>query len=230
MPLTRKSLRERRFTILLAALVFVQIVPIITDGPRYRGSSLIWVLVLAAAVHAAGERHRTRLLFAVVAFLGLSGRLASVFDAAGQYQSPVDAGGYVVSALFFAMTIWVVFSAVLAAESVDSDAVLGAICVYLLIGFMWTNLYALVELAEPGSFRFPEYAPHTPDNPEFTFGYYSFVTLTTLGYGDIIPITFRARWISWMEAVVGVTYMATVVGFLVSQLIAGRRGAADGSR
>ena len=89
---------------------------------------------------------------------------------------------------------------------------------YLLIGFMWANFYSLVYLADSGSFSFPAYAEANDQGsiiPEFTFGYYSFVTLTTLGYGDVLPISFRARTLSWMEAVVGVTYMGTVIALLV---------------
>jgi hypothetical protein len=99
---------------------------------------------------------------------------------------------------------------------------MGAICVYLLLGFRWAKIYSLVHLADPGSFSFPAGAPMSEQGviiPEVTFGYYSFVTLTTVGYGDVVPISYRARTLSWLEAVVGVSYMATVIAFLVSQLM-----------
>jgi len=83
----------------------------------------------------------------------------------------------------------------------------------------------VVELVEPGSFAMPAYARAQAEAkvPELSFGYYSFVTLTTLGYGDVTPVTVRARTLSWMEAVVGVTYMAPVIAFLVSQMMVNTR-------
>ena len=166
------------------------------------------------------------MVFAAFAVVVFGGRLATLFGSGLEYQDQFDSGGYVITAVFLGMTIWAVFSAVLDAPHIDGDTILGAVCVYLLIGFMWANFYALIHLVERGAFSFPAYTQIDAQGtliPEFTFGYYSFVTLTTLGYGDMLPISYRARTLSWMEAVVGVTYMATVIALLVSQMIVDRQ-------
>jgi hypothetical protein len=218
----RAKIDRRKFTILLAALLVMILLPVVRGTAEGRGASaLLWGVVLLAAVHAASGRPRVTAAFAAGAIVVFGGRLATLF---GGGYNPVEAGGYASAAVFLAATVYIVFRGVVHSPRISADTVMGAVCVYLLIGLMWTNFYALVHLAEPAAFRFPEYAEPTADiiAPERAFAYYSFVTLTTLGYGDITPITFRARTLSWLEAVVGVTYMATVIAFLVSQIF-GRR-------
>ena len=221
----RTNLQHRKFSILLLSLLSMVVVPALRGRDDDMLSGLLVGIVLVAAVHAVSERPRVTVIFTAVAIVVFSGRLASLFGDRLRYQDTISAGSFAVGALFLAMTLVMVFRAVLRAPHVTGDSVMGAVAVYLLIGFMWANLYAFVEFSEPGSFNFPAYAraDNRPLIPEHTFGYYSFVTLTTLGFGDVTPITLRARTLSWLEAVVGVSYMATVIAFLVSQVVADQR-------
>lgn len=221
----RHRIENRKFTVLLLSLVAVQLLPVIRGEPNYKTSGFLWGLVLLAAVHAAIGNRRVTIAFGIMAVFAFSGRMAAIFAPSGRYESPAEVGNVVLAAIFLAMTIYMVARALVRAPSISVDTVMGAICVYLLIGYMWANFYALTEFAAPGSFNFPDYA--LPDAgtiiPEYNWGYYSFVTLTTLGYGDITPVSYRARTLSWMEAVVGVSYMATTIAFLVSQVIVARQ-------
>lgn len=222
----RRWIERKRFAILLVSLVALAVLPALPGNPDNQISGLLLGVVLVAAVNAANLGLRSTVAFGGLAVMVFGGRLASVFGPRFTYQDPIDAGSYLIAALFLGATLVIVFRAVLRAPHVNGDTVMGAVCVYLLIGYTWANLYALVHLLDPGSFNFPAYAQAGGDNliPEFTFGYYSMVTLTTLGYGDVTPITYRARTLSWLEAVVGVTYMATVIAFLVSQVVMDREG------
>jgi len=215
----RERIERRRFTILLVAILAMSVVPLVRGETGGWGSGLLVGFVLLAAVHANSRKPRTTLIFTVLAVIVFGGRLGTLFGPRFRYQEQWDAGSYVVAAAFLGITVVMVFAAIIRAPRISGDAVMGAVCVYMLIGYTWAYFYALVEIVEPGSFNFPAYAlseQGTP--PEFTFGYYSFVTLTTLGYGDITPISNRARTLSWLEAVAGVSYMATVIAFLVSQI------------
>ncbi len=218
-------IERRKFMLLLLSLVFVQIVPVVQGTPNLGLAGVMWGLVMLAAVNAVSESRRRALLFAAIAIVIFGGRLASAYGPRETIVNRVEAGTSVVASMFLAMTIYVAMRAVLRADRIQGDTVLGAICVYLMIGYMWANFYSIVELAVPGSFNFPDYARPLPGSviPEYTFGYYSFVTLTTLGYGDITPISYRARTLSWMEAVVGVAFMATTIAFLISQIVVDRR-------
>jgi voltage-gated potassium channel len=109
---------------------------------------------------------------------------------------------------------------VLAAERIVFDLIFGALCVFVLLGLCWANVYQLIERLSPGSFMV-DYARYQIDasaDPFASLGlftYYSFVTLTTVGYGDIVPVSALARWLVWLEAVAGQFYMAVFVARLI---------------
>ncbi|MHC4369439.1 MAG: ion channel [Planctomycetota bacterium] len=119
--------------------------------------------------------------------------------------------GEIFAALFFTFMVVIVLNYLIREEQITTDVIAGAICGYLLIGLMWSNFFSILEIMQPGSFEIPEYA--STDSSYFT--YYSYVTLTTLGFGDITPITNQARSLSVLEAVVGPIYLAVLVARLV---------------
>ncbi len=102
-------------------------------------------------------------------------------------------------------------------KKVNSDTIQGGISVFFLIGFFWTLLYQIVYLFDPNAFSQPI---ETIDAFNSMF-YFSFTTLTTLGYGDISPVSDLARTLANLEAVVGVMYpaiyIARVVGLYTAQ-------------
>lgn len=221
----RDLLERRKHTLLLVALLAMILTPVFRGAPAEGSSGLLLTLVLIAAVHTAAGRRGAVILFGTVGLIGLAGRLVSTFGPQTAYQDTVDNGGNTAVAIFLAMTIYVVYSSIARSHRISGDTILGAVAVYLLIGVMWANFYAIVYNLDENSFRFPAYAHPEADtiSPENAFGYYSFVTLTTLGYGDITPMSFRARTLSALEAVFGVTYIATVIAFLVSRMMVDRQ-------
>jgi hypothetical protein len=96
----------------------------------------------------------------------------------------------------------------------------GSVAVYLLLGLAWAHAYFLVALIHPGAFNTPPAADGINEMPQFV--YYSFVTLTTVGYGDITPIHPFARSLATLEALVGQLYPAILIARLVSLEIQGR--------
>ena len=118
--------------------------------------------------------------------------------------------------LILVFLIWTTYLAarqVLFTGMIDGNKIIGSICIYLLLGLIWTALYLLVLEVNPDSFNGLGHASWYQNFPVVT--YYSFVTLTTLGYGDISPLLPVARFLVFMEAVVGVFYMAILVASLV---------------
>ncbi|MDN7024076.1 two pore domain potassium channel family protein [Methanoculleus sp. FWC-SCC1] len=111
---------------------------------------------------------------------------------------------------FYTFTTLVVLSRVLTSEEVTSDTISGAVSVYLLLGITWATAYDIVAAIHPGSFAsagilaYPDYL------------YFSFVTLATLGYGDITPLTDQTRSLAMLEAVTGVLYTAVLIARLVA--------------
>lgn len=92
----------------------------------------------------------------------------------------------------------------------------GSITIYLLIGFIWANMLFIVNHFLPDSFQF-SVKINPEDNNLFNFIYYSFETLTTLGYGDILPMTPFAKTLIILEALIGPLYLAILIGRLVSK-------------
>jgi hypothetical protein len=102
-------------------------------------------------------------------------------------------------------------------DDIDLNRLTGAICVYLLFGFMFGLIHILTAWLLPGSYAGIG-SPEAEDQG-VNYMYYSFVTLTTLGYGDVSPIRPLARAVAYIEAVIGVFYVAILVGTLVGLML-----------
>jgi len=115
--------------------------------------------------------------------------------------------------IFYLWATWLAARQVLFTGPIDGNKIVGAICIYLLMGLVWTLLYLVIAQAMPGAFNGLEQAVWYDNFADVA--YYSFVTLTTLGYGDISPVIPIARFLVYMEAIVGVFYMAILVASLI---------------
>ena len=110
---------------------------------------------------------------------------------------------------------------VVAAADVTHDVLSGAIAVYLLMGIAWAVIYVLIEGIEPGSFALGDTASGTVWDQLL---YFSFATLTTLGYGDVLPVTPVARIWAVLESVAGTLFLAVLISRLVGLYKAGGEG------
>ncbi len=128
----------------------------------------------------------------------------------------LELGRYLFTLLAFAFTAVVMVIHTLQAKRVTVEQISGALSAYLLFGLVWGLAYFLLESAAPGSLSIGSVS----DEARFSASvYYSFVTLTTLGYGDILPLTDRARSLAYVEAVIGQIYLAVLVGKLVGMYV-----------
>ena len=215
-----------RFAVVLAASLLLAVAQPLTAGLFGEERSfdvffsLLIVAVLLLVFEERGHR-RIAVSLGLAAFLGVStshllgglaGRLTLV-------------GAQVVAAGFFAFALYRIVLAIFA-KDVSGDAIFGTVCGYLLLGIIWSLLFSAVETAFPGSFRLPApiHADAVVARPDrATLSYYSFITLATVGYGDVTPITPLARTLAWMEAIAGQFYLAVLVaglvGFKVTQAL-----------
>jgi amino acid transporter len=126
--------------------------------------------------------------------------------------------------VFFLYIVAVLLRGILRSEEVDADTLYGAVTAYLLIGVTWAFFYAMVYLVVPNAFTFGPLTTFVEADPLFGdlrfFIYYSLVTLSTLGYGDITPLAPMARTLASLEAVLGQLYIAVAVAALVGTHIA----------
>ena len=125
--------------------------------------------------------------------------------------------GSISGILYFTLIAGTILSFVFSSRNVTSGVISAALVVYLLLGTIWSFGYTLVDLFVPGSFNIPD---HLVGAGGPSFMYYSFITLTTIGYGDITPISGMARSLSMLEGIIGQTYMAVLVARLVGMHVA----------
>jgi hypothetical protein len=127
--------------------------------------------------------------------------------------------GMLAGVIFIAMVIGGIIGLIIKSEEVCRETIYAAILMYLLAALMWAFIYTFLELVDPASFnvelnRSRGYLP--------VFQYYSFVTITTLGYGDITPITDVAKAFSILEAVIGQLYLVVAVAWLVGMHVSSK--------
>jgi len=131
--------------------------------------------------------------------------------------------------LFLVYTAATILLHIFRTKSITRDTLSEALSVYLLMGITWACIYGLIYLQVPNAFHLPEETRTslasgiTGQVPMDTLLYYSFVTLTTLGYGDVTPLASSARAMSMLEVVLGQFYLAVLIGRLIGMNIADAR-------
>ncbi len=176
---------------------------------------ILFSIFLICTIYAVRQKERVRIIALILLLPALFGTwFGYVADHAAFHLTAMSS-----SILFLGFTGTLIVSDVFKEEDVTVDTISGAVCVYLFIGLTWAELYSLIEFFEPGSFTIRKYLLQTsgyqPERQTPLFLYYSFVTLTTLGYGDITPLTPPARAFSYVEAVLGQIFMAVMIARLV---------------
>ena len=115
--------------------------------------------------------------------------------------------------VYFVMTLIAVGRRVLFSGSINPNKIVGSLCLYLLLGMIWATLYLVVGELVPGAFKGTDSRVWYESFSGMI--YFSYVTLTTLGFGDITPVAPIARFLTYAEAVIGQFYLAIVVASLV---------------
>ncbi len=199
---------------LLVSLLFIFIVsPFVV--PYYYGPTILNVIaavVLLSATYAVSRR-RSFLIFALSLSIFSIAMTFWLAAAPNHWLVVLSHGSLVIVIVFFVTAI---LSYVLGSGKVTWDKIYGAICAYLLLGYAWTFVYSVIEELQPGSFGSPTSPmPHDLVGRVMQLRYFSFVTLATVGYGDVIPQTPAARTLALLEAIVGQFYLVALVGRLV---------------
>lgn len=193
--------------------------PFLPDFGRNFVIGMLGLSLITAAVTSADSRYQV--------WIGVIMTFAIVFSAV----APDDFAGINTMVLFPALGIifWtltgflIIRQIVLRTERITADTINGAICVYLLLGLGWSHAYALLDAIEPGSFSTSKESVVAAAHAFEGFIGYSFVTLTTLGYGNIVPLTPRGESLAIAEAITGQLYVAVLLARFVAMEIATRR-------
>ena len=126
-------------------------------------------------------------------------------------------GGQISAVILLALGTLACFQALFRTGPVDKERIFASLSLYLLFGLIFALIFTVIEELRPGSFHFPAaLSPDSVPRPLEHLTYFSYVTLATLGYGDIVPVSGPAKGLAIVEAVLGQMYLVVVVARLVS--------------
>ena len=209
LPFTRWCFKRRFLALLLLILAMLIIVPLADEFVRLRMlMDIFWSAIFIAVIYAVSQK-KHHILVGVLLALPMLGSIWSRYFV--QY-SALEAVGGLCGAVFFIFAIIQILIFVYTQKEVTRDLIAGAAIVYLLMALAWSFIFGVVESLDPGSFSIPDIEGISSSQ---SFLYLSFVTITTLGYGDITPVTSLARSLCILEAVIGQLYLVVQVAWLV---------------
>jgi hypothetical protein len=240
----RRHFAARRHSALLAAIVFAFAVrPLIGEsGAGSAAFAVALLLLLLVALYninvdeLVGERgrlliqsRRRRCIGWVLAAAAGLGRVFIIF-----VPTPtIDLASSVCWLLFLLFVTGSELRSVMKQREVTGETIAMAISIYLMLGFTWTLLYAIIYQVHPNSFGGLEVTK--PGEPLFVqhlfpiLGYFSLTTLSTIGFGDITPLTLQARYAAVAEGITGQFYLAILVARLVGLQMSGSAGQQAGN-
>jgi hypothetical protein len=212
--LISKHTKPSRFSYLFATLIsLIVLFPYLAKtGLSTVIFRLLSALTFVAAVYAVSDK---RAQWITGIFLALPTAILNTWFTFHPGSSSLAVISLVSTLMFLSFTLITLLRAVLRAETVTRDTIYGALSVYLLMAFVWGIAYLLLETLQPGGLSM-DIARHPNHKVDwFDCMFYSFVTLTSLGYGDMVPISPQCRSLSVLEAVSGIMYVAVLVARLV---------------
>lgn len=213
-PLRRPGLLRFSAVELLASLIVLFVSSAFLEylkyGDLYEG--LLMTVVMILAVLAVGGNRRTLLLATLLVMPAVVGKWSHHL-----WPSIVPPEFYLFAYLvFLVFVVSRLLHFILRAPRVNGEVLCAGISGYLMLGLVWVVAYLLVSRMVPDAFTFSAGTPAQQTMTGFTAFYFSFATLTTIGYGDISPVSNVARMLSVMEAVTGMFYITVLISRLVA--------------
>jgi hypothetical protein len=227
MPFFQKKLSlneaiEGKVIYLLALVIFTQLMFPISENSTIGLiiDQFFYVLMMFFGLLIARE---SRTITYVLVVLAIVWMIVGVIYAFNVTNIAAQLATYAAFAVYQAMIAWVLLRFIFATKRVSQDVLYAAVTVYILIGAIYVPVYGILEntsfsLTGMNAFK-DALVPAGQPIPWQSFLYYSYVTLTTMGYGDILPVTMWARSAAISEAVMGVMYTAIIVSRLVALYI-----------
>lgn len=211
------ELRENNFTYLLVAMIVLVI-----GLPIAREVTGIDLPVLRSLVHAsfliigAGSLRAEPATFRMGVTLMVLGVSLHVLHGLHEQSAALEVAALICVFAYSLLLAITALHQVSRGTAIDANRIVGSVGIYLLLGVLWAIAYRLLCIMAPDSF--PDLNNHQSKLEDFI--YFSFVTLTTLGYGDILPVTGIARSLAIFETVAGQLYVAILIAGLVGAYIA----------
>ncbi|MGD8558550.1 MAG: ion channel [Gammaproteobacteria bacterium] len=215
--------QENRFVLLFISLVvFMVASPLVKSLQNiemtFWSNAIMAFLFMLAAIFAVSKSRSSKIIGALFTILIAALQVVQLFAE----QTATLMLFHILTVAYLGYVIILVTGYVFAQQHINANKTFASLCVYILLGFVWALIYSFLEILQPGSFLMSFVEANNSWQMRFGQGqsviplYYSLVTMTTLGYGDIIPVTDSARMFAAMQAVIGQLYIAVLVARLVA--------------
>ena len=206
----------RNAVLLVVLLLLIVVSPSIPEGSSGVLFELVFDSILIAGVYSVGPgRHQWPFLLLTVVTLAV--RWGELLSGGPQ----LDVGALLITVLWLIYAVSIIIGHLFQRHDVTADTILGAVVTYLLAAIAFTFAFEIVELLQPGSFSgIPDQARSHRSELGSSMLYFSFVCITTMGYGDIVPVSDIARPLAVLEGVFGQLYLAVMIARLVGLHIA----------
>jgi len=214
----QKKFMKYKYTYLVISVIALFVLTPIFEG---RFPLIVPFLFLTLVLAVLGTLHLRKSLFRALLGLGVFDFVLSIV-AVATLASPREnlyliLAGLSTDALFLFFAITLLIMKIFSEKVISGETIKGSIAVYFLMGFLWAYLYVILVMLSPGAISFPL------GSTEFSrITYFSFTTLTTLGYGDVTPVSWMARNLTILESTFGQLYVAVLIARLVGLHIAAR--------
>lgn len=200
--------RVNKYTFLLLSLLFFVIVPAIFPHGNLRSIVYLvsFTIILVSSIQAIKDRKSILRAGIAVIVIGIIANWVSFYTPSNDLTTIIaDA----LITIFFVLLLIFLLYEIFNHKKVDIDVILGSIAGYLILGIIGAVIFNSIEIIHPDSFA--------GDQTLARLSYYSFVTLTTLGYGDIAPLTDLAEVASSLLAIAGQLYLTIIIALLVGK-------------
>jgi hypothetical protein len=201
-------LEQRCFFLFLALLALLIAIPFLNETSHGRIIlTLVNVTVMLSAVAAVGRSWFSFVIAVLLVLPALVFRFLALASGLPGYLAL--SWGFV--AIFYAFILGDLLHYVLRRDFMTADKLYGAVAAYILVAVLWANLHGVLQYFYPGAYSFGG-MPKTLDMAELI--YFSFTALTTAGFGDITPMLIQSRFLTILEMVTGVMYVAILIARL----------------
>ena len=214
-----EQLMSRRYMQLFACILLLLILQATFQPALWMAgiASLIFLNMMLVAVSGNQAGNRARIAIFLVWF----GCALSRTLVARDYSPELYLVSKALTALLLAMGVFHILRLIISRERVTLDTLFASVVVYVLIALFFANLYAIAHASIAGSLKFPDHFQLVNGHlTEIGYTYFSFVTLATLGYGDVLPGAEITQMLVSIQAVIGQFYVAVLVAWLVSLYVA----------
>lgn len=217
---SKQTLPQPHYQHLLTVMVLrLLIIPFLQGGLGEIVASLLFFYITFLIVQSYRLKRSLFVIFVAIAAVGFFLDIILTLGWVSTSVTPMILTFLSIYIVFFGSAALLILQNIVKTPRVTMDMVRGGICVYLLLGYFWALLYAMVYTFDANAFS----SALLTDDSYLNLLYFSFVTLTTLGFGDIVPVNEVASVFTILEALVGQMYPTVFIALLVGGYLANRQ-------